>query len=969
MQLMRDETTAQKVDETTALRTRLHEQLLANEQAEAERWAQNVKVERLAYAEAAARTMLNAARSEIERLNHEHTRLQARLSWRLTLPLRNAINRFPRTGRMAGAIMRFAWRTVNYPRHIAARLHARLSLRQHEAQIAADPMFDAAYYCDLDPAISATGLEPVRHYLLDGRFKGLTPHPLFDPAWYRHTYSDIGEQDPLVHYIQHGRAEGRQPNAFFDPKWYTRQHPDVTESGRDPLLHFAEHGAEHGYDPSPLFQGRFYLDQYPDVASCGINPLAHYLTHGRYEGRFILPATANAAPVDATPIEVRKQPRAATEIAMLVTHSPNGRLKPHVRHYLQALKHEDIAVTLIVAADRGFTDDEPWLYDLVDGLYVRANEGWDFACWAHVLRLNRAFYRASILYWLNDSLIGPVNQPAFHDVLARVRTSDSGMVGLTANQESAGLTPGFKRTYHVQSFFLAFKPQALQSVALQHFVLGIQSLPNKEGVLSAYEVRLTAYLQAARISTTALFETFGPDNPVLRNWKGLLDAGFPFLKVAIATHGNNDGWRDALQRHGFDVALADRLLAERDVSLASKDVTVAGRGQRSPLANPPQITFVGPSNYANGLGVAARGYLSALMHLGLPTTMLPVERPFHIHQRVTPTLPSTECVGPADVALVHLNPDAWDVMLTPAQSRAIEAAQHRVGLFVWESHHLPPYFAARMRQLSAVWVPSSFCADGFRRVSEAPVSVVPYVVPVRPHRTEPARVRQIKQELGISPASRVILFSFDASSYLARKNPHALVRAFDRSELAEAGWRLVLKTKHLRGVEADGQALLEAVERSAGTLLLNRPIDAEAGLALLDMADIYVSPHASEGFGLTIAEAMARGKPVIASDFGGSTDFLDQSCGFPVRCTPWQLQENYGAYPRGTTWGRIDEDLLADTLMTVASLSAPALAEIGAKARKRIEAQLSPRAVAEKMRGSISGLLARANTIPACDAA
>jgi glycosyltransferase involved in cell wall biosynthesis len=811
-------------------------------------------------------------------------------------------------------------------------------------------MFDAAYYCRMAPDVAESGWTAMRHYLLRGQFRGLTPHPLFDPDWYRTTYHDIGGQDPFLHYIRQGRAEDRRPNAFFDPAWYRQQHPNVTASSQDPLLHFIRLGASLRYDPSPLFQIGFYLDRYSDVAAGGMNPLAHYLVHGLREGRTISSATVNAKPVDRTPIEVRKRPQGGPDIALLVTHSPNGQLRPHVRHYLQALKYEGVAVTLIVAADCGFTQDEPWLYELVDGLYVRTNEGWDFACWAHVLRLNRAFYRAETLYWLNDSLIGPTNQSAFHAVLEHVRASDSGMVGLTGSLEQA---------YHVQSFFLAFKPGALQSAAFQQFVLGIQSLRNKEDVIDAYELKLTAYLRAAGIPTSAVFEPTGRDNPVIHNWKALLEAGFPFLKVAAITHNqeraDKTGWREALDQHGFDVALADALLAQREV-LPSAAVESA---HRPSLANePPQLTFIGPSNYGNGLGVAARGYMAALMHLGLPTTMLPIERPFHIHQRVTPTLPSTECVGPGDVALVHLNPDAWEVMLTPSQSAIIDAAEHRIGLFVWESQDIPRSFIPITRRLSALWVPSRYCAEGFRRVSEAPVSVIPYAVPIPTSRVAPMRVVRLKQDLGIALASRVILFSFDASSYLARKNPHALVRAFDQSGLAGAGWRLVLKTKHLHGTQADGRALLEMAERSSGTLLLNRSIGVEAARTLLDMADIYASPHASEGFGLTIAEAMAMGKPVVASNFGGSTDFLDDSCGFPVPCTPWQLQEDDGAYLRGTTWGRIDEDRLAETLVTVASLSAPALAELGVKARQRIEGQLSPRAVANRMRAAIDDVLA-----------
>ena len=50
-------------------------------------------------------------------------------------------------------------------------------------------------------------------------------------------------------------------------------------------------------------------------------------------------------------------------------------------HILEALVRESIGVVLIVAADGEFVDDESWLYELVDGLFVRSNEGFDFAAW------------------------------------------------------------------------------------------------------------------------------------------------------------------------------------------------------------------------------------------------------------------------------------------------------------------------------------------------------------------------------------------------------------------------------------------------------------------------------------------------------------------------------------------------------------------------------------------------------------
>jgi glycosyltransferase involved in cell wall biosynthesis len=61
-------------------------------------------------------------------------------------------------------------------------------------------------------------------------------------------------------------------------------------------------------------------------------------------------------------------------------------------------------------------------------------------------------------------------------------------------------------------------------------------------------------------------------------------------------------------------------------------------------------------------------------------------------------------------------------------------------------------------------------------------------------------------------------------------------------------------------------------------------MDREVVLGLVNACDAYVSLHRAEGFGRTLAEAMLLGKPVVATDFSGNTDFLDAQHGFPV---PW----------------------------------------------------------------------------------
>ena len=72
----------------------------------------------------------------------------------------------------------------------------------------------------------------------------------------------------------------------------------------------------------------------------------------------------------------------------------------------------------------------------------------------------------------------------------------------------------------------------------------------------------------------------------------------------------------------------------------------------------------------------------------------------------------------------------------------------------------------------------------------------------------------------------------------------------------------------------------------------------------MSSCDAYVSLHRSEGIGLTIAEAMGLGKPVIATGWSGNTDFMDVSNAFPVGYRLVEIEENVGPYHGGRSVGR-----------------------------------------------------------------
>jgi glycosyltransferase involved in cell wall biosynthesis len=128
------------------------------------------------------------------------------------------------------------------------------------------------------------------------------------------------------------------------------------------------------------------------------------------------------------------------------------------------------------------------------------------------------------------------------------------------------------------------------------------------------------------------------------------------------------------------------------------------------------------------------------------------------------------------------------------------------------------------------------------------------------------------------------LFVFN--SYLARKNPLAVIAAFQQAHpVGDGSVGLVLKTMNGR---ADNDAWRRFVAVCAADLritLLDRTLDRPVVLGLVDACDAYVSLHRAEGFGRTLAEAMLLGKPVVGTDFSGHTDFLTKHTGYPVKWT------------------------------------------------------------------------------------
>jgi len=78
--------------------------------------------------------------------------------------------------------------------------------------------------------------------------------------------------------------------------------------------------------------------------------------------------------------------------------------------------------------------------------------------------------------------------------------------------------------------------------------------------------------------------------------------------------------------------------------------------------------------------------------------------------------------------------------------------------------------------------------------------------------------------------------------------------------------------------------------------------------ALYSLADVYVSAHHSEGWGLTLSDAMIFQKPVIATGYSGNLDFMNLRNSFLIKYEelPIRPEDYYFLFGAGMKWAYPD---------------------------------------------------------------
>ncbi len=315
---------------------------------------------------------------------------------------------------------------------------------------------------------------------------------------------------------------------------------------------------------------------------------------------------------------------------------------------------------------------------------------------------------------------------------------------------------------------------------------------------------------------------------------------------------------------------------------------------RSSAEPPPAgINIAGYFDAELGIGEAARALTSAVEAAGILHATTTYRKTLS-RQRHPFAGRSSE--GTAyDINVLCINADTTRQFARDAGSEFF-AGRHTVGYWFWEIEQFPPVFGPAFDIVDEVWVATDFVADAVRASGRKPVFTVPLPVPVPAYPLDITRER-----LGL-PDQFTFLLIFDFLSIVERKNPLGLIRTFMQAFAPDEGPVLMLKSinGHLRRNEME-RLRAEATGRP-DIRIVDAYYSAEEKDALLGLSDCYVSLHRSEGLGLTMAEAMALGKPVIATGYSGNLHFMTSENSYLVDYDRIAVPAGCDPYPEGATW-------------------------------------------------------------------
>jgi glycosyltransferase involved in cell wall biosynthesis len=301
-----------------------------------------------------------------------------------------------------------------------------------------------------------------------------------------------------------------------------------------------------------------------------------------------------------------------------------------------------------------------------------------------------------------------------------------------------------------------------------------------------------------------------------------------------------------------------------------------------------------------------------------------------------------------DVNIFHINADEM-ANAHRHLGREFFAGKYNIGCWHWELSRFPDAWRPALDYVDEIWATSRFIQHAIAEKARCPVVWMPHPIDIRPGGLH------TRQDFGLPESAFLFLFAFDFTAYVARKNPFAVLKAFQsafpKGGADKVGVVIKLNGSDLRSPEA--AAFLASPElQDPRVRVIDEVLDGPRMTSLLEVTDCVVSLHRSEGFGRVLAEAMMLRKPVIATGYSGNVDFTNPMTACTVDYTLTPVGPNEYPYPEGQMWADPDVGQAAWYMRKLASDPAYG-ARLGRRARAFVHAQHGVEAVGRRYRARL----------------
>lgn len=309
------------------------------------------------------------------------------------------------------------------------------------------------------------------------------------------------------------------------------------------------------------------------------------------------------------------------------------------------------------------------------------------------------------------------------------------------------------------------------------------------------------------------------------------------------------------------------------------------------------VNLIGYARAEFGLGEACRLAAKALESAGIPFCI--INFPYSPSRQNDLSWKHKEAATPlyntniffinADQMYYHYNKNSL--------KRTWFRNRYNIGYWHWELPNFPVYWNGSFHLVNEIWVPSKFTFQSISKNTSKPVVIMPHGILV----DIPANLN--RNYFGLPENRFLFLTMYDTHSTSARKNPNGVIEAFKKAFKKDDGHvGLVLKVNNSYHFPKEIAMLKQKIAEYENIIMIDNILNRQELNGLINEIDSYVSLHRSEGFGLPIAEAMSLGKPVIATNWSGNVDFMNENNACLVDFTIEKIEENYGQYHANQAW-------------------------------------------------------------------